>query len=226
MASSHAEESYYDSQAALRLVDAALTELREDDLVGPDGELTAETAEHAASVGLLGLARILVRAYAEITSVIKNLRESRAMLEDAAVSRLHHTHDKLREVSSATEVAATDILNRLETAVSLVDTLEGDDHPARSEAAGALREELFAMMGTMQFQDITAQQLSYASAVLVEMEQRLSQLARIFDPAAFGVAHVEPATPTGAFDPAASTQNAEVRQAVADAIFSDPRKVG
>lgn len=221
MASSHAEDSYYDSQAALRLVDAALSELRDDE-AGADGE----TADQVASVGLLGLSRILIRAYAEITSVLRNLRESRAMLEDAAVSRLHHTHDKLKEVSSATEVAATDILNRLEKAVSLVDALEGDDHPARTDAAGELRDELFAMMGTMQFQDITAQQLSYASAVLVEMEERMSQLARIFDPAAFGVVTADPATPTGAFDPAASTENADVRQAVADAIFGDSRRTG
>jgi hypothetical protein len=226
VATNRAGDALYDSEAALRLVDAALTELRDDD----PAEVGAAMADYArgepSSIGLLGLSRILARAYAEITSVLHNLRESRAMLEDAAVERLQHTHDKLREVSSATEMAATDILNRLETAVGLVDEIESADSPRRTEAAATLRDELFAIMGAMQFQDITAQQLNYASSVLVEMEHRMAQLARIFDPAAFGVVGGTPTAPTGAFDPAASTENAEVRQAVADAIFETTRKPG
>lgn len=226
MATNHVEDSLYDSEAALRLVDAALTELRDDgDEPFTDRAHRLSTTD-ASPIGLLGLSRILVRAYGEITNLLGNLRESRAMLEDAAVERLQHTHDKLREVSSATEVAATDILNRLETAVTLVDVLEAGDQPVRTTAAASLRDELFAMMAAMQFQDITAQQLNYASSVLVEMEQRMAQLARIFDPAAFGVVTGTPTAPTGAFDPAASTENADVRQAVADAIFDTNRRTG
>ena len=44
----------------------------------------------------------------------------------------------------------------------------------------------------MQFQDITSQQLNYASAVLTEMESRLANIASVFDPAAFGSAPPAP----------------------------------
>ncbi len=218
MSTSHAEDSFYTSEAALRLVDAALSELRDEG----DEPLSLSPGgvgeQGSASIGLVGLSRILVRAYGEITSLLHNLQESRAMLEDAAVERLQHTHHKLQEVSNVTEIAATDILNRLEKAVGLVDVLEGADQSDRAETANALRDELFATMSAMQFQDITAQQINYASSVLTEMEQRMAQLARIFDPAAFQTeaGRIEPSA--AAFDPDASTLNADVRQAVADAI--------
>ncbi|HUX34099.1 MAG TPA: hypothetical protein VMV51_09505 [Gemmatimonadaceae bacterium] len=217
-------DSLYDSEAALRLVDKALSELRDDGRTEPGHDAAETRVDQSSPIGLIGLSHILARAYAEITSVLTNLRESRALLEDAAVERLQHTSDKLREVSNATEMAATDILNRLEVAVGLVDEIEGVEESRRHEAATTLRDELFAMMGAMQFQDITAQQLSYASSVLVEMEERMTQLARIFDPAAFGTVAGTPTAPSGAFDPEASTENAEVRQAVADAIFDTNRK--
>ncbi len=221
-----AGDSLYDSEAALRLVDAALAELRDDDQKGPGSDVAGCRLDQPSPIGLVDLSHILARAYGEITSVLANLRESRALLEDAAVERLQHTSDKLREVSSVTEMAATDILNRLEIAVGLVDAIEGAEESRRREGAATLRDELFAMMGAMQFQDITAQQLNYASSVLVEMEERMAQLARIFDPAAFGIAAATPTAPTGAFDPDASTENAGARQAVADAIFDTNRKAG
>lgn len=222
MTASRVGESLYDSEAALRLVDAALTDFRLDDSACAPLHAPASAGD-ATPVGLLGLSRILARAYAEITGVLSNLRQSRAALEDAAVERLQHTHDKLREVSSATEVAATDILNRLETAIGLVDRIEAAGTPQQDEPIATLRNELFAMMGAMQFQDITAQQLNYASSVIVDMEHRLAQLARIFDPTAFGVNAAMPAIPTGHFDPAASTENAGIRQALADSIVADNR---
>ena len=79
------------------------------------------------------------------------------------------------------------------------------------------------MMNHMQFQDITTQQINYASSVLTDMESRLTQLAAVLDPASFGVRVAGPALAVQQvaphFDPAASTQNAEERQAVADDVF-------
>jgi hypothetical protein len=102
---------------------------------------------------------------------------------------------------------------------------------ARSEAdlRQTLRDELFALVGCMQFQDITTQQLHYASAVLTEMENRLAELARVLDPTTFGTLRIALATPAKpnvpvSFDPAASTENAEARQAVADEIFRRDKK--
>jgi chemotaxis regulatin CheY-phosphate phosphatase CheZ len=228
-----ASELLYDSEAALRLVDSAIEDIREpapDPGAGSLGtvkQLQDALAAVNGPLGLVGLSQILARGYTEILSVLGRLRESRNVLERSTVSKLQQTHAKLREVSNATEVAATDILNGLERSVALVDQLdvkaaEGDGEGAAA-LRGTLRDELFALMGCMQFQDITTQQLSYASAVLTEMETRLSELAGVLDPASFGVAKISQVTPAANvpvnYDPAASTENADQRQAVADEIF-------
>lgn len=229
-------ELLYDSEATLRLVDSAIKEMGE---LGGDETppLTLEQRLQAVltpgpAMGLIGLSDMLARGYAEILGVLDSLRQSRSLLERAAVEKIHSTHDKLREVSDATETAATDILNGLERANTMVDDLDAyaAEHGEPDDRAGTirntLRDELFALMGHMQFQDITSQQLNYASAVLTEMEARLANVARVFDPAAFGAAperpvveavdHDAPVT----FDPNASTQNRAERQKVADEIVA------
>lgn len=225
-------ELLYDSEATLRLVDTAIQDMGELDADEPQSieQRLRASLTPSPSMGLSGLSDMLARGYAEILGVLDSLRQSRHLLERAAVEKIQHTHDKLREVSDATETAATDILNGLDQANTMVDALDAyaSEHGEPDDrAAGirtALRDELFALMGHMQFQDITSQQLNYASAVLTEMETRLAHIARVFDPAAFGVAPTEPAATadTGpvTFDPNASTQNRAERQAVADQIVA------
>ena len=234
MAQKPVSELLYDSEATLRLVDSALVELRGEreepaqsaagasaaaQMPRPQGAPTAEER-----MGLIGLTQLLAKGYAEIVSVLGSLRQSRSVLERAAVEKLQHTHAKLREVTTATEVAATDILDGLDRSVAMVDRLDSlDGAPGESaEVRAQLRDELFNLMGCMQFQDITTQQLNYASSVLTEMEERLAQLASIFDPAAYGAPapRVERPQAPVAYDPGASVENAEQRQAVADEIFT------
>jgi hypothetical protein len=206
----------YDSETTLRLVDSALSDLDVRPIEGL--ALALEAAREDDQLGLLGLSRVFSVAHSELTRILQGLRQSRETLEQGTVERLQHTHDKLREIAGATESAATDILNGLERSMVLVDTLED---PAADHAASRaeLREVLFALMGCMQFQDITSQQLNYASSVLVELEERLADIARVFDPAAFGVATIPAAPPNAAFDPAATTQDAGKRQALVDSIL-------
>lgn len=219
-----AKEVLYDTEASLRLVDTALRDIS-------GGELGGAPPSAASTPVLVTLDRLheLVGAgYAELQRVMEMLRQSRNVLAGPAVERIHHTHDKLREVSAATELAATDILDGLERAGAMVDELDtlATDDPAGKAATvrTSLRDELFALMGHMQFQDITSQQLAYASSVLVEMETRLAHLLQIFDPAAVSPAGVAP-PPAVAWDPEASTRNREERQAVADEVVagSSPR---
>ena len=134
-------------------------------------------------------------------------------------------------MTNATQVAATDILDGLDRAVALVDDMDANakdgDADSAADLRNRLRDELFSLMGCMQFQDITTQQLTYASSVLTEIESRLSQLATILDPTGLQVAGVA-SVPSGSsgratFDPAASMGNAESRQAVADHIFDRSR---
>jgi hypothetical protein len=237
----------YDSEATLRLVDSAIEEI--GDLGASDPQplslrlVSPAGQSPALPIGLVGLSDLLARGYTEILGVLDSLRQSRHFLERATVEKLQHTHDKLREVSSATETAATDILNGLDRANAMVDELDalaaergdGDERPAG--VRNALRDELFALMGHMQFQDITSQQLSYASAVLTEMEERLASIARVFDPSGLGPSALGAAAGGGAspsvssspavtFDPEATTQNREERQAMADEIIAARRASG
>jgi chemotaxis regulatin CheY-phosphate phosphatase CheZ len=231
MTSRHANELLYDSEAALRLVDSAIEDIRDARPTEPARYATIrEQLAASGPLGLIGLSEVLARSYGEIVSVLGSLRQSRNVLQRTTVEKLQHTHEKLREVSSATETAATDILNGLDRAVAIVNDMDAkanaSDAPAGAELRDKLRDELFSLMGCMQFQDITSQQLNYASSVLTEMEARLAELASILDPATFGGTgsglSASSLVPTGplTFDPAASTENAEARQAVADEVFS------
>ena len=239
----------YDTAASLRLVD---TELRALDVppaaaaepaapaapaAGSDPALRAHLralieAPAEQPVGLAALPYILERVHSEVYAVLANLRESRAAIESATVENLQHTSARLQEVTSATEVAATDILDSLDRAGQIVDDLDAEEADAASDAPkrgpelrAKLREEIFGMMGALQFQDITTQQLAYASSVLIEMETRIAEVARLFAPgSAIALAVPAAAAPEApapsTFDPNATTLDAETRQALADAIFT------
>ena len=218
----------YDTEASLRLVDGELRSLEG----GPAPAAPSSPADHLRAllnspagqpVGLAALPFILERANAEIQGVLANLRDSRTALETATVEKLQHTSDKLKEVTSATEVAATDILDALDRTQSMVDDLDAADEAADRERGrdvrDRMREEIFGMMGALQFQDITTQQLAYAASVLSEMEARLLQIAKLFDPAAAMVEAAAQGPDPRTFDPRATTRHADERQALADEIF-------
>ncbi len=217
--SQRAQEVLYESEAALRLVDQELLDLH-----------SVHREEHrAVTAGLADLPHILERANAQILGVLSRLRESRAALQSSAVEKLQVTHEKIREVTSATEDAAINIMDACDRATQLVDELDSIDatpEPDREKAGqvrGTLRDELFLMMGALQFQDITSQQLNHASAVLVEMEQRLMDVAKLFDTNGVmdaSALSVVNRVDTSTFDPNATTRDAEGRQALADEIFT------
>ena len=213
----------YESEAALRLVDHELSELHDQQDSAQSGALPGDVD------GLGDIAALLDRANTQIISVLTRLREGRAAIETTAVGKVRLTQDKLREVTSATEDAATNIMDACDRATTLVDELDGIDAsetPDRAKASGlrgSLRDELFLMMGALQFQDITSQQLAHASAVLDEMEQRMIEVAKLFDPAV-SLELAKPAAPVETeeltYDANATTRNADSRQALADDIFS------
>lgn len=219
-----ARELLFDSEASLRLVDNAIGEFNS----GARDLANAETIQFGDIHGLTTLPQTLVRAYSEIRAILERLRVSRGILEQSAMDKLAHMHDKLKEVSSATELAATDILDGLDRSVAMVDELdaiaESPDVIRGAEIRGRMRDELFGLMVHLQFQDITTQQLAYASSVILDMEQRLAQLASIFDPSALLVDDAFAGAETaGAFDPHASNSDASDRQALADSLFTVKR---
>jgi hypothetical protein len=179
--------------------------------------------------GLRDLVSILLNTYVEITDVIDALRRSRGLLEQAAMERIQSTHQKLTEVSTATELATTGMLDGLDRSLVLVDRM-GDRGGSEQGTAlrDQLREELHAMINLLQFQDITAQQLGSANGVLLDIEERLVELSRVFDlgwlmaddegAAEHGDGAVAPVGHV-ICDPQASNFGAETRQALADEIF-------
>jgi chemotaxis regulatin CheY-phosphate phosphatase CheZ len=222
MTSSRAQEVLYESEATLRLVDSEIKELRQ----------VPQAAAVMRQPGLSDLPGILERANAQIKEVLQRLRESRAALQSTALEKIQATHDKIKEVTTATEDAAINIMDACDRASQIVDELDGIDaqpEPDKTKAGelrGTLRDEIFLMMGALQFQDITTQQLTHASAVLVEMEQRMVEVARLFD-ASIDLepitGHLPQAPDAQTYDPNATVNNAEGRQALADEIFTTVR---
>jgi len=228
-------EALRDSQATLRQVESILSGLGEASDAGvrrPDRVDRVVTKLESRRVSLKELVSVLLSTYMEITEVIHALRQSRGILEQAAMERIQSTHRKLTEVSTATEMATTGMLDGLDRSLALLDRMEpSSDADKEPQVREQLREELHAMMNLLQFQDITAQQLGSANGVLEDIEGRLVQLRRLFDlgwllegggqeeeaedgeeGAREGPVHV-------ICDPGASAFGAEARQALADEIF-------
>jgi chemotaxis regulatin CheY-phosphate phosphatase CheZ len=228
-------ELLYDTEAALRLVDHELSEhlvgetlacetLASETLEPSLALVAGSTATAAADPSaLVSLPSLLERVTSELQTVLASLRDSREALETATVEKIQLTSEKLKEVTSATEDAATNILDSLDRAQALVDDLDAADEANDRERARAsrdlLREEIFGVMCALQFHDITSQQLRHASSILSDTEQRLLSLAKLFDPTVAFARAFEPTPDPRTYDPNATVSNAEHRQALADEIF-------
>jgi chemotaxis regulatin CheY-phosphate phosphatase CheZ len=232
MAHERASELMYDTASSLRLLDAELGEL------APRASAAASLASRAAPSTPAPQERVLpmqpsmfLRAMGEVQEMLASIKDGREQIRAATSERITSSSEKLNEVSSATANAALDIMDALERAVAKVDDLETDE--ARTDEAksaairGDLRDELFAIMGHMQFQDITSQQIMHVQSLLSDVETRLADIANLFDAQSGEAANTAPAAQasqrdvrdTVAFDPNATVSDAETRQALADTLF-------
>jgi hypothetical protein len=232
MANERVTELMYDTASALRLLDAELGELapRKPADASTPPVTDADTDALAASETVRPLLPALfVRAMNEVHGMLASIRTGREHIRAATTDRLAHTNEKLDEVSSATANAAIDIMDALDRAVARVDQLDTDavvddaEHGQRIRAE--LRDDLFAVMHHMQFQDITSQQIMHVQSLLADMEGRLADIATLFDNHAGASPVTRPSTPSPRprraaqlFDPQASLSDAESRQALADSL--------
>lgn len=214
----------YDSDSMLRLVDAAIEGM---------GVTVTPVASNAGPVVLdAGVADRLMEVqgslafgYQAILNILGALRQGRGSIEAVAADRIHPAHEKLQEVTNTTETAATDILVGIEECLTMVDRLDeveaATDRNEGEAIRSSLRNKLFDLMNHLQFQDITRQQLNYASSVLLDTEQHLARIAAAIEPTAgpLAAADVEDVN-KGTYDPRATTQNAAARQAVADEVVA------
>lgn len=216
----------HDLEATLRLTEDLIREIRRDGVATPVRmrEIADQLADRSA---LSGLPSALLTAYGEITAALGGIRLSREALEAQAIDRLHHTHAALAEVSTATETAATAMLDGLDRTLALIEQLAADpaDGRNRSTTCNALREEVNGLFGYLQFQDIITQRLQGAAELLAEVERRLAAVADLFKapetPEAVPPAGDVPseASKPRSFDPDASIRDREQRQAVADSVI-------
>lgn len=217
------KELLQDSEVTLRLVDDLVAELSENDQEVAVNNGVLSLLDHLADrrTEVRGVDALLIRMYAELQRILYNVRKSRGLLEEATITNLESTNSKLREVSTATEFAATNMLDGVDRALTHVDRVQ--EAPDDSAAFDALRDELHALVTALQFQDIISQQLEHASAIIADMENQLRRVTKLFAVSVLRDADDEEehafSTPTGAFDPAASVSDAANRQALADDIF-------
>jgi len=234
------DELLYDSEASLRLVDHAIEELSSS---GADLDRDARGfLDHMLTQpgGFTELSRTLLRAYAETVGIVERIQQTFSVIDGAGIDKLQQMHGRLSEVSSATEVAATDILDGLGRTLALVEDLDSADPLAdedRHRMLASVREELNDVSHHLQFQDITAQQLAHIASLLEDMRWRSNQMMEIFAPQLASFAKQTPHSvqavkqrgstlpplqqpPVRAFDPDASMASASDRQALADEIFA------
>ncbi|MBV6521220.1 MAG: hypothetical protein MNPFHGCM_01353 [Gemmatimonadaceae bacterium] len=218
------DELLYDSEAALRLVDSALLEM------GERLDSDAEHASRAAAADVAAAAALIERGRTGIATILSSIRNSRVSIERATLDRIKRTGDELRKVSDATESAAMNILDGIERASTILDDLdacaERDDRIQAQTLRTSLRDELFALMAHMQFQDIASQQLAHASDVIDDVETRLEGVMQLLA----GPRHIESDGSAGpapneshSLTPADTASAAVARQKIADEIATSRR---
>jgi hypothetical protein len=119
-----------------------------------------------------------------------------------------------------------EMLNGLDRTLAMIDQLECgtcEEHP--KAMSDPLRNEVNELYGHLQFQDIIAQQLHGVGALLVEVEQRVDAVTRLFD-GTFNDRPAElPLAPAAsAYNPDATMRDAPQRQAMIDEAVQAARE--
>ncbi len=136
-----------------------------------------------------------------VDSMMENLRKMENPIMESR-ERLSQANAQLDKINSQTEAAAHQILDMVEQmidyqekSVSLCSELSEFFKRLRSkdreiyreklnrisEMASASQNNAFLIMDTLQFQDITSQQMNHASSLLEDIESRLHNLFKVFD---------------------------------------------
>jgi hypothetical protein len=173
------------------------------------------------------LPELLLQTSQDISAVLNTLYRSRALLERAAVPRIQHTQRNLARVSDATETAAKALLDGIGRSLALIDQLahelvpDGHETTAGRGIRQQLEVEVQGLIAAIQFQDLVAQQIAYATQILHETEERMTEAAAHFDSALFGApgnpSDIEVAEPE--LDAGFAFELDPDSQAMADSIF-------
>jgi hypothetical protein len=170
-------ELLFDSEAILRLVDGALTDLRLPREAN-DGESHPPRGETEARGGAVDVPSLLARLSTTLDRLLEDLRRSRAQLPARRLHGLYAGASKLEDLSSASAM-----LDRLGRALLLVDAVEGRvETDTGVEPISQIRHELFGLMNCLQFHNDTSERLNDAARLLAETETKLEEMAGMIDP--------------------------------------------
>lgn len=193
------------------------TRAGETTTVGTSSPAARNPAGQLEQEGARDLDTVLNHVSSMIGSLLDRLHKSEEVLRDAGLKTVQSTSNKLEEVTTTTETAATEILDNLDRSLALVDRIEGGEEG--ENLCDQLRDELLGAINQLQFQDIAAQQISHVMSLLGDLEGQLEAFAREFDEAAAGDV-VSPERPARAFDPNATFDGADGRQALVDQLLA------
>jgi chemotaxis regulatin CheY-phosphate phosphatase CheZ len=105
---------------------------------------------------LAKLPDLLLRVYGDLAVALSGIRVTRETIQKHSIERLRDTHAKLNEVSSATEIAAMEMLNGLDRTLGMIDQLEGatkENRRPSHEMCDGLGTEVNQLYGCLQFQE-------------------------------------------------------------------------
>lgn len=136
-----------------------------------------------------------------VDSMMDNLRKMESPILESR-ERLPQANAQLEKINSQTEAAAHQMLDMVEQMIEFQEKsitlcseiseffkrLRSKDREIYreklnriSEMASSSQSNAFLIMDTLQFQDITAQQMNHASSLLEDIEMRLHNLLKVFD---------------------------------------------
>jgi len=171
-----------------------------------------------------------------LDNIHKNLHQSSSLIPSAT--------EKLDKVTSATEMATTEVMDIVDQVIERLNTMtetlneidETDekkmDVASLKEKSAIIREQidgsqddLFSIMNALQFQDITTQQINAIESTIDQVNNRLSELLRGFEDDGIDVGKMRDV----AFDPDAEFdfERSAQSQKMVDALMkSDARPDG
>lgn len=220
------ENSLDGLRTTLHLVSELVGEIHKREAQGEDlgriGEI-AISLDNLADVASLPDA--LQNAYGAISSALAGV--SLRLQGMVAHDHLRGTHEKLSEVSAATENAALGMMDGLDRAMTKINSLHamtvgagGDDGDDKEFAGvvGEVREEIGAMFNLLQFQDITSQQIQGIAALIKDAETTLGGASKMF-----GVTQEEKLPDPDEYNADATMGNAADRQRIIDETINAAR---
>lgn len=181
----------------------------------------------------------IARLTESITQIVENFKKLHNPLIEST-EYVPKATEQLDKISEQTEQAAHKMLDRVEkitmredeviSGLAKIASLGDGSHSAElktlvsslTEMAGQNRDDAYQIMDALQFQDITAQQMNHAAALLEEIEGKLRLITGILLNEHAGQAKKgdPPAKKDRAYDPHAEFVDKQAHQKDIDSMFA------